>query len=116
MNTSKPISSYLESVKANKFADPITVDFANGLWRSLHDAYPGLPEPDAAPGVDGQVGLAFDDGCNHLSFDVRPDGTAEAFYVNRSTMIMDDQEFTIGKDRIDGILPEKVRIFTGVQS
>ena len=108
--------AWIEFAKSKNDMGGKSIILANTLWESLHASYPGLPEPDAAIGPDEKTCLAFDDGLNHLSFDVMPDGTTEVFYVNRNTLTTDDQEFTIGRDQIETVLPSKVSIFSGEKS
>jgi len=55
------------------------------LWERLLTRYPNLPEPDVAPSVDNSLVFAFDDGINHLEFEIFERKPTEVYYLKRST-------------------------------
>ena len=86
---------YLDKLVSRGLVAPEIRDTARGLWNRLQASYTNrLPEPDAAPTGEGGVMLAFDDGLNHLEFEIIGEKQAEVYFLKRDTNEMWDIEAT----------------------
>lgn len=107
------IDAYLDFLKLNQQASATAVELARELWGLLSAVHPGLMQPDAAPGPDGMVMLAWDDGRHHLEFEVMTKGAIEALFHDRETGESIDLGYYCGLNKIDvkTVIPEKIELF-----
>lgn len=92
----------------------VSRETADGVWEAwlrLKSQMDGcLPVPDAAPGPNGELLLAWDRGELHLELEFMPDGSAEFFSRNRTTGALWGEEY-----QFDGPLSagaqERLRLF-----
>lgn len=86
-------------------------DSAYRLWGKLHSVYPGLSEPDAAPSPDNGLMLAFDDGLNHLEFEIFERDRTEVYFLKRDTNEMWEDEIR-GEESLSVQLLTAVGLFS----
>ena len=80
------LARYLDSIVAQELVARATADQAWHAWDRLRAALGDrLPVPDACPGPDGQLLLAWERSPHYLELEVFPAAPAEFFYRNESS-------------------------------
>jgi hypothetical protein len=102
---------YLDELVAKQMVASEVRDTACRLWERLNAAYPGrISEPDAAPGVDYSLLFAFDDGLNHLEFEILKKDFVEVYFLRRDTDEMWEDE-VVGETSLSKKLLKAVELF-----
>ena len=91
--TGAPLETYLGQLATKGIITCDIRDTAYWLLEKLGSVFAGrLSVPDAAPGSDNSLMLAFDDGVNHLEFEILGRNTAEIYFLRRDTDEMWEDE------------------------
>jgi hypothetical protein len=104
------LKEYLDNMITRNLVSSEFVDTMWKVWVKLQDAFNELPEPDAGVSGDGYLMLAFDDGQNHLEFEMMEDGFVEVFFMNRNTDEVWGTDFLID-DPLPDALIDRLRLF-----
>lgn len=107
----EPLISYLDEMVTKQLVSTEVQHTAIELWGKLEKATNfNLPEPDGLPGPECSFMLAFDDGALHLEFEINKRNRVEAFFLNRDTDEMWEEDFEANSDLSETLL-EKIRVF-----
>lgn len=107
----EPLISYLDEMVTKQLVSTEVQHTAIELWGKLEKASNfNLPEPDGLPGPECSFMLAFDDGTLHLEFEINKPNRVEAFFLNRDTDEMWEEDFEAHLDLSETLL-EKIRVF-----
>jgi hypothetical protein len=107
-----PLLEYFEKLRADGAITDQVYETAVELWSKISSTITAsLPEPDAAPGENGRLMIAFDDGVRHLEFEISTDGPIEAFELDRNTRETWDDEMFSRPVEISPTLIEKLTAY-----
>jgi len=107
----EPLISYLDEMVAKQLVSSEVRQTAVELWGKLEKTSNfDLPDPDGSPGPGCGFMIAFDDGALHLEFEINKRDRVEAFFLNRDTDEMWEEDFDIHSDLSETLL-EKIRLF-----
>jgi hypothetical protein len=105
------LKKYLDSLVERKLVRSNYVDTMWKVWEKIQATFNNtLSEPDAGVSGDGYLMLAFDDGVNHLEFEMMEDDFVEVFFLNRNTDAVWGTDFLVN-DPLSDMIIEKLRLF-----